>query len=763
MKISSSKILLLFFSIFYFAWISLGIFASNSLPYMLISLVVLLYIPGFLTLQAIDAYMESLWLTIVHSIGLSIGWIYVLGLTGSTLLPYFKIFRPLDMGPYVVMHVALMLILLTFVCIKNWRRSVKAIEFSIVFPFLYGYVGVTILSLISIIGAFTLNRGGTNTISLVWFFCVSIIALIVTLVQKDKFEFLRPYSLFMLSLSLLWLLSARSWHINGWDIVQEYVTATSTLTHGRWSMDFINDAYNACLSITILPTVIQNISHIPIESSYKYIYPFLFAHFPVILYFWLQKLSNKNTAMLSVLYIVAQPFFVQPMIALARQEIAFLIFSLLLFSMFTKALRYRSQAILVGFYIFILVTSHYSTTYIAILLFSMLFGSLMLRRIVKAIPVPLKISNIVFYKNWFFDSSSTLKTWSFILLLILSFVWYFSITKITGNFTSTFSETVRSLNKVYLGDSKSQEAKQALPGQKNVLFTTDEDLTVFQNTFSGDLSNLTRNKINSIQNEYPLIPLNEVHVPPKIGAVTASTLNSLLTRIKDSLKFVLIFGSIMLLLLTFRSTRVDKDLILLSVISTGLLLLITFHPSLGEKYNISRIYLQLLCFLSFSLVTGLSSLLFLLSRKIRVVINTSILLLMILFLQGSLVPILGGIPILQFYSIGSDFEKFYIFSGELSSATWLGQNRDFSSTVYGDYLTSLRLQRSAHLFPNTTIVPAVIVNNGKSYVYTSATNKLFGKALVTFDSKSITYTYPNTLLQNYKDEVYSNSYSSIFK
>jgi uncharacterized membrane protein len=99
----------------------------------------------------------------------------------------------------------------------------------------------------------------------------------------------RPFFVFLLALSLLWMLSSRSTGLVGWDVIQEFLVAQTTQLAGVWQLSDVKDAYNACLSITLLPTILGNISGVSIEFSYKYIFPLIFAHFPVLVYFFFKK------------------------------------------------------------------------------------------------------------------------------------------------------------------------------------------------------------------------------------------------------------------------------------------------------------------------------------------------------------------------------------------------------------------------------------------------------------------------------------------
>src|ERR1700680_2775123 len=76
------------------------------------------------------------------------------------------------------------------------------------------------------------------------------------------------YALFFIGLALLFTTSLRSWYATGHDIEREIYVFQLTNTHHIWSMAFYQDAYNACLSITILPTILTNL--LVIQDIYVY-------------------------------------------------------------------------------------------------------------------------------------------------------------------------------------------------------------------------------------------------------------------------------------------------------------------------------------------------------------------------------------------------------------------------------------------------------------------------------------------------------------
>ena len=64
-------------------------------------------------------------------------------------------------------------------------------------------------------------------------------------------------TIYLLSLSLLLMTSLRGWFVTGHDIQREFRVFELASGQGVWNIESFPDAYNACLSVTILPTIIE--------------------------------------------------------------------------------------------------------------------------------------------------------------------------------------------------------------------------------------------------------------------------------------------------------------------------------------------------------------------------------------------------------------------------------------------------------------------------------------------------------------------------
>jgi uncharacterized membrane protein len=732
----------------------------------LLAIAVILYVPGYFTLLILRAKFESFWLTIAYSIGTSIFWTYLLGLFSSFVLPQFGIARPLDYFPFVYLQSALLCVLLLFAIARNIDDKITGLQYRTQISSFLGYIFTIGLSMTAVVGAHVLNVGGSPALSISWLIFVGLCYLVLSFTRNVMLVKARPFFVFLLALSLLWMLSSRSTGLVGWDVIQEFLVAQTTQLAGVWQLSDVKDAYNACLSITLLPTILGNISGVSIEFSYKYIFPLIFAHFPVLVYFFFKKITNFSLSFLAVLYIMAQPFFIQPMVALARQEIAFFFFALLLVTLFTSFSSSWVKRVLVGIFTVALVLSHYSTTYVSVVWFSAVFAASIALFGIGKIPVPQVVKGYRFYKNWFAQRKSVISWWFVLLLIVTTYLWYFAITKTAGNVTDTFSESLKNMSNLFNAEQqKSQEIQQAIPGSAptNALRTSPEELFHFKRIAYKTIENLTPLQIQDISEQYPLIPLAENLVPSKINSQTAESLLRGLNYLKEAFKALVLVGALFVVIKSFTRSKIDPDFVLFSTIATGILVLMLIHPTLGIRYNISRIYLQLMVVVSLSLLIGIDMLLFWLKERWRHLVPAVLLTTLLFSLQGALTPILGGIPTLHFYNQGTDYEKFYMFPTELVAVDWLQANRNPQNTVYGDSFAGLRVRKAAGFFTNPTIIPEVFKNNALGYVYLSSTNTQLHRAQVNFESRFLRYVYPETYLNENKNLIYSNSRSSVYK
>ena len=124
---------------------------------------------------------------------------------------------------------------------------------------------------------------------------------------------------------------------------------------------------SACLSVSILPTVLAQTTGLPGTVVFKLLLQLLFALVPVLTYLYGRRLVGRRAALTAAALVVAFPTFFTDMPYLVRQEVAFFFLALVLLAV-TEPGRTRwgsrGLVLLLGLGV---VLSHYSTTYVLLM------------------------------------------------------------------------------------------------------------------------------------------------------------------------------------------------------------------------------------------------------------------------------------------------------------------------------------------------------------------------------------------------------------
>ena len=190
------------------------------------------------------------------------------GLAINEVLPLVGVQRPLDPGPIVIVGDLINLSLYVYRSRypETIRLRIAFAEFSKEeFRLL---VAAALAVALAVFGANHLNNGASGNVTLIALAIVALIGVFSVRWLRFTRESVMSAVIYFVSLSLLLTTSLRGWYVTGHDIQQEYLVFQLTEVHGRWSMAYFHNAYNACLSITILPTELGQI--INIDSPYVF-------------------------------------------------------------------------------------------------------------------------------------------------------------------------------------------------------------------------------------------------------------------------------------------------------------------------------------------------------------------------------------------------------------------------------------------------------------------------------------------------------------
>jgi uncharacterized membrane protein len=299
----------------------------------LISFCTCILLPGFLISLILRIGKISFWENLLIIIGLSIAFLEFGGLLLNILLPLIGVKDPLAFQNLVWGFDIYMALLFIFA----WLRTKQFITF-IHLPRYSGtkkalYILPVVFPILAILGAIILNNGGSNILTLILLGIIAFYCFLLVILRNKIAVDIYPYALFFIAMACLFTTSLRSWYITGHDIEVEFYVFKLTNTHHIWNMAFFPDPYNACLSITILPTILTNLLSIQDMYVYKVIFQVLFATSPLLVFFILKPYTTPIVAFLSAFLFMSFPTFITDMTMLNRQEIGFIVFGLLLYIM----------------------------------------------------------------------------------------------------------------------------------------------------------------------------------------------------------------------------------------------------------------------------------------------------------------------------------------------------------------------------------------------------------------------------------------------
>ena len=267
-------------------------FVRQTLGFLFLTIV-----PGLLILQIINLNKIGSTEKVVLSVGLSISFLMFFGLLINNLSLNLGYETPLATIPLLisfnVAFVVLAIIGLNFSekkivkpsiftllnfcknCLPNLNLSTSEKAFLVV-PFLF--------PALSIFGMYVMNTTDNNIVLMFLLFLIPIYVAFVCFSNKRFPKRLYPVVIFLISISLLLLMSLRSNHLIGYDTHSEYYLFLNTWDNLHWHALGYGNQLDACLAISLLPTIYQSILNINPEFLYKILYSLIFSISPLVIY-----------------------------------------------------------------------------------------------------------------------------------------------------------------------------------------------------------------------------------------------------------------------------------------------------------------------------------------------------------------------------------------------------------------------------------------------------------------------------------------------
>ena len=686
------------------------------------------------------------------------------GLALNTFLPFLGIQRPLDPVPVVLLGDAITLALYLFrrrhPAKVLWRAHIKAI-YSVESRL---SIGSVICVVLAVLGANRLNNGAGDRVSLFAEAGMVLVLSLLLLRHREVREGVTCVILYLVSLALLLMTSLRGWYVTGHDIQLEYGVFRLAETHGRWNIGLFRDAYNACLSITILPTEVSRIVQVDNPYVYKFFFQTIFALCPVLVYTIARRYWSRPVAILATIYFIGFPTFFTDMPFLNRQEIAYLFVCVAILAITNAewSLRRRRATLLVA--ALGVEISHYSTMYIFLATVIIAWaaqnvGTLRRRLLRRPVDGPKMAPRVLI--------TQTVSIGTIIVFAALTFAWGNLATQTANGAVTAAESAVTGLFES--NGVKSNDVAYSILGGNKV------SPQAVLNAYSKEASKLRAGSSAStyvpasILARYP-IRLAKQPLLPVAGAglllahvgIPVSGFNSVvrLAAAKGEQLFASI-GLIMLLAIRPLREKVGRDFIFLCFGSLGTVAIITVLPNLSVDYGVLRAFQEALILIAPVLVAGSLTAFSPLGRVWAPRVAAVVCIGIFTSTTGLLPQVLGGYPAqLNLDNSGAYYQIYYMHPQEEAATAWLRDQRGaFADGVQSSFETrrfSLDVQQ-----PVTDIFPPLVRQSSWAIVGYSTLHT--GQAASPYNGNSLYYAYPFGVLQNSKNLVYNNGGAEIYK
>ena len=284
------------------------------------------------------------------------------GLLVNTLAPFLGYTSPLSTISLLISFNSLLIVLLVLgykqnsqeELIVNIPRFNRIDKICLILAFSLPIVGM--------VGIYVMNQFNENIVLLSLFFVIVFLTAFVALKRKALSSTWYPVLVFLISISLILLFPLRSTHVADVDPNLEYFFFQNTFGHLQWTI-IEHGLLDACLSISLLPSVYTSLMGLNPEFVFKFFSPLLFSITPVVIYLIAKKYIDPFYAFLAAVFFMSQTNFILAG-AIARTSLAILFISLIILSLFSDEIDRFNKGFLIIAFIIGCIFSHYSSAYI---------------------------------------------------------------------------------------------------------------------------------------------------------------------------------------------------------------------------------------------------------------------------------------------------------------------------------------------------------------------------------------------------------------
>jgi uncharacterized membrane protein len=700
----------------------------------------LLIVPGVILLRALRMDGAAIVINPVYVPAASVLVLMVSGLGVDLVGPHVGIPAPLRAAPLLIALEVVCVALL--VCSLNtppraeipWGLLSRPVRLA--WPLL--------VPLLSAAGALRLNSGHTAHVAE-----FAVVVVVTVLVAGFLFapwcdDSLLLVIVFATALAMMWSFSLRGDLVYGFDISSEYHSLNQTVTTGVWHVSHPNDAYGAMLSVTVLPADLHALSGIPALFIFKAVYPVIGALFPVAVFSLARRVLAGRWAFMAAVLVVIQQAFFQELPALARQEIALVLFCALVCVVLDTGQSTRTRCIFTCMLSLGMVVAHYSTTYLAIPL--------------------LGVAAVLQWGTSWFRPVPRL-TGALLLACVVSVggsaLWYGSITHSTSNM-SQFLQAAQG------------QGIDLLPNQGPNLLATylrgEQEHTQTPAQYGSLVGNYYKKHDRFI---IPLFDAGKPQYALKAAVDPVSPITSRLGSSATSLADLLIqqvinvlagIGAV-LLLLWRKVPVIGRQIGLLGLGSMAILVLTRVSGTIAQEYNPQRAFVQAMIVLAIGICWMLQRIgaRWRRTRPVLLGLGAATIVLSMVGSSSLAGVAFGGGTDANLADSYNDYQEFVVSAPDVAAATWVSKTAPTGQFIYADNYAQLGLDAVAGPARRgvfDAITPETLDRH--AWVYATSVNLKDNIVRSLLGNDAATYAFPGLFLNSNYNVVYTNGSAKVF-
>ena len=712
-----------------------------------ITVATLLLAPGAILLAIVRAAIPTGGARVVTVVALSVLLLMALSLALSIGAPVVGINRPLD-AAFSAPLLALAGLLLSGIGLVRGESGllylIRGVHARDVLTVAIG----TLLPIAAVLGAERLNAGLPGDLALAVTVLTALLllgALSLTLAGRRP-----PVAtlLFFGVLATAYAVSARGTLLFGWDIQKEFSVGLETIARGRWIVPADHDAYAAMLSLTGLPALIGVVGALDLAEVFRFVFPIFSALTVVGVYALTRRVAPAGPALAAiVLLVVASLALPRGMQAIARQEVAFLLFITLLMVAFGSRLPDRTKAVGVVLAGLGIAVAHYSTGYATVaLLTTTLLVTTLLRRI-----RPEVITRRVFSP--------------LVVLLVATGVlgWNIGVNQATAE-TSSLSFSI------------SRDGLGLLPGSD-----TGDFLSSWINGSGGarvpaaEYHDAVLERVRGVDwirlhpdaSATPLIDASAARVtgiaPPLAPLYDVANL-----AVRQGVLALIVIAVVAALHAAWRRRYLPGvEAAALALAALIMVALLRISGTVAGFYNPERGALHAALIYAPAVALLLTATLRLRPRAVRLAARWGVPAASAVAIVGALAlasHLVGGSPSAAHANAGEEYERLAISRAEYATANWLSERTDQEIVVFTDrygQIVLLSVPREKITYLGATIDPSGV--DTRAYVYASRANIIEGRARGAEYGAFAIFTFPREFYESTRAILYATEVTRVYR